>query len=482
MKRAYVVLIILFLFQSILNSALIEIENEYIKILGVPETGGFIVKTTGGDPELDKDQDVLLLYEDYPPTSITTVYVNDRGYKFGRDPGFFTSRMMKRGDVIIAVWNVANIDVTQIIKIVKGPTTGRMDTVEIQYNVVNKGGRNNRVGLRIMLDTYLGRKDGVAFKTPKIEEITEEIALTGNQVPDYWYSFDDLKEPTIKAQGSLKISGFPVPDKIVFSSWDRFNKYLWDLNIRSGRTFKRASGVFDSAVAVYWDTKDLAPDDGFTIKTLYGLYAPVEFKGEIFSITLANPDFTKGDKPFKANLDVQNISPYKAEKVTAEIILPDTLKLSFDENNIKNLASIEINDNKTTSWSLSTAGTQTGYISFKVKVSGTVDNKIETEIVEGKIQFVKEEKAVVAATKSPYTLYDFAWLNKIVREINNKSCTNDDLLGKVNKLLAEYKKAKYSQKDGKEDRNKIGQREKRVGKLEEEIPDAVKSAVKHGEK
>ena len=269
MKKFGLILIAILLLPMLVNSALIELENEYIKVIGYPDTAGFLIKTTGGDPKLDSDNDSFLVYEDYPPTSFSTIFINGKGYKFGSEEGYFTSRMMKRGDAILATWTTFNINVMQIIRIVNGPTTGKPDTVEIQYNIVNQGGNNNNVGARIMIDTKLGKEDGVNFKTLKAGDITEETGLSKEQLPDYWFCYDDLTNPAIGAQGTIKIPDTVYPDKIIFSSWDRFKKNIFDFIIKPGKNFQRTGGIgkFDSAVAVLWNERELKPDEGLTVKT-----------------------------------------------------------------------------------------------------------------------------------------------------------------------------------------------------------------------
>lgn len=280
--------LILFLLVPVLMFAsLIEMKNKFIKVIADTETARFILKTTGGDPNLDSDQDSLLLYEDYPPTSFTTVQVDGREYKFGSDEnGMFTTRLMKRNDMITTVWNIRNIDVRQTLKIVKGPTTGNLDTLEIIYDVVNRDNKPHEVGVRVMLDTYLGKEDGAPYRIPQKGNITEEKMLKGSELPEYWYSYDDLSKPTVIAQGSLKIEGSPDPDKIIFASWERFNKYLWDFTIKPGRSFRRSIiGPLDSALAMYWPIGKLEPNNNYILRTYYGLMSrevikPVESKIE----------------------------------------------------------------------------------------------------------------------------------------------------------------------------------------------------------
>ena len=58
-KKLFIIIAALLFIQATVSARLIEAENEYIKVIGVPVTGGFIVKTVAGDPELESDQEKL---------------------------------------------------------------------------------------------------------------------------------------------------------------------------------------------------------------------------------------------------------------------------------------------------------------------------------------------------------------------------------------------------------------------------------------
>ncbi len=473
--KKYIIVFILILFMILpLFSALIELKNNYIKIIGDPETGRFIIKTTGGDPKLTTDQDVLLLYEDYPPTSFTTLRIDGRNYKFGDEMGTFITRLMKRDNKIICVWVIRNIEIMQNLRFVKGPTTGNIDTVEISYTIWNKDSREHTVGIRIMLDTYLGKEDGAPFRIPGVGPVTTEKAFEGDKIPEYWYSYDDLGNPTVRAQGTVKIEGTPVPDKIIYASWERFNKYLWDFTIKEGRSFRRSIiGPLDSAVAIYWKPRKFNPNDTFTVKTYYGLYGATIYKGKVFNISLGGPLTTSGE-PFLVTADIQNVSPYKAKNVIAEIMLPKGLKLMNNETNKKRLGTLKSKEIKKTSWNILPDKTVTGIITYKVKVSGIVQGKLEIAIAERKVNYKGPKKEII------YTLYDFSEINKLIAEMNALLRKNNEKLDELNRLIQQ--KGPYSQKQAIADRKKINQRVNNTKKVKKKLPNAVKTAIKKSKK
>lgn len=474
MRRVIIIFISIFLVTSSLYSfsPLVKLTNEYIKIIGHPESGRFIIKTTGGDPELDTDQNADLLKEEYPPTSLTTLRIDERDYIFGdTGAGYFVTRLMERDGKMICVWSARNIEITQILKIVKGPTTGRMDTVEISYIIWNKDSREHNIGIRIMLDTYLGGNDNVPFKLPGIGDVTTETALYKDNIPDYWYAFDNLINPNIRVQGTLKVAGANNPDKVIFANWGKIRKNLWDFVIEKGKPFLRPSGEPDSAIAIYWFPRKFNPNDTFTVATYYGLYGAMMYKGRIFNVSLGGPVTSYGE-PFLVTSDIQNISPYRVKDVTAEIILPQGLKLMGDEIKKKSMGSFAPQEIKRTSWNIFPDGSVTGIMSYKVKVTGIVEGKTETVIVERKINYKKKEvkKAV------EYTLYDFSEINKLIAEMNALIRKNNEKIDELNKLIQQ--KGPYSTKQAAGDKKEIKKKIEKSKDIEKRLPAAVKSIIK----
>ena len=90
MKGIIYLLIFIFAFaEDATSSSLTTIKNENIKIIGDNTSGRFIIKTTGGDPNTESDNNALLLFEKHPPTSFTTININNNLFIYGDDNGTF---------------------------------------------------------------------------------------------------------------------------------------------------------------------------------------------------------------------------------------------------------------------------------------------------------------------------------------------------------------------------------------------------------
>ncbi len=383
-KLKIFILIILFslLHITLLYTKRIKIQNKYIKIIGDAKTGRFIIKTTGGDLKLAADQNVLLLYDDDLPTSFTTIRIDGQNYQFGSDKGRFITQMVKINNKIRCVWLMRNIEVTQELSFAKGFTTGNKDTVEISYIIKNKDSKEHTIGNRILLDTYLGKEDGAPFRIPGNGPVYTEKFFIGDEIPKYWYAYDSLLHPTIQAQGTLRKDKIIIPDKVIYANWSRFNENWWNIDIEEGRSFKRTIiSPGDSAVAIYWDSKQFNPNDMISFKTYYGLYGADLVRGKIFNVSLSGPAVVPLVS-FLITSDIQNITSSQAEDVTAEIVLPKGLTLSVGEKEKKIISNIASRDIKQIAWNILADAIDVDKMKYKVKVSGRIKNKHDVVIVE----------------------------------------------------------------------------------------------------
>ena len=90
--------------------------------------------------------------------------------------------------------------VTQRLSFFRNPLTNVEDSVLIEYDIYNDGGGTKNIGLRIMMDTMLGKNDAAPFRIGN-DAIVAEMAYSGEDIMDYWQSFDSLVSPNIIAQG-----------------------------------------------------------------------------------------------------------------------------------------------------------------------------------------------------------------------------------------------------------------------------------------
>ena len=79
------------------------------------------------------------------------------------------------------------MQVTQTVEIVPGEQSGRLDTCLVRYTLHNTDSVAHEVGLRFLLDTFIGNNDGVPFTIPGKAGLcsTRQSFERPEEVPDY---------------------------------------------------------------------------------------------------------------------------------------------------------------------------------------------------------------------------------------------------------------------------------------------------------
>ncbi|MHA2621568.1 MAG: hypothetical protein V2G50_07550 [bacterium JZ-2024 1] len=267
---------------------IIALANAFIRIrvnAGATETARFAVETTGGDPVRPEDDGKVLLYgHPVPWTSFTTLQINGKNYAFG-------GQTLKRAGYGLPVGRVAlppqiseeegaistayafpeDIFVKQDLSLAASPTTGYLDSALIEYTVSNLGNAEQQVGVRVMLDTMLGSNDGAPLRVGGLA-VSAEKCVEGEGVPDFIQAFDSLEAPTVVSQGTFRGQDLTPPDALVIANWGSLADAPWGFECREGASLIReGEDEPDSAVALYWMPRSVAPGESFTIRFLYGL-------------------------------------------------------------------------------------------------------------------------------------------------------------------------------------------------------------------
>jgi len=329
-----------------------SLSNEFINVRTDHSTGRFMIKTTGGDPSMETDDNKNLLYEDIPPTSFTTVRIDGKNYIFGSQDGKFIMQPSQQGDNLIATWEIKGIEITQTINLVSGITTGNPDNMQIKYFIKNNDKNPKEVGLRVLFDTLLGWNDGAPFSIPGAGSVTSETEFYGSDIPDFWYAIDSISNPTVKSQGRLSGMDLTKPDYLAFACWSRFSDNPWKIDIKAGKTFKRNPfSPLDSAVALFWEPKTLDPGKTISYMTEYGLFGTEVKKGPLLNVSISGP-VVSVFYPFTIVCDIENGTSTKyAYDMSVRLKLPndESLKVLNDEFKTAKLKPAEISK---VSWSV----------------------------------------------------------------------------------------------------------------------------------
>lgn len=398
--------------------------------VAVNKVGGFTCGIPGG---------AMMLYgHPTPTTSGTTVqvdgvnYWNYKGHSFGtvvtapQDVDAVTSE---------GVWNIADgkIKLTENLQVIDGDS-GNADTLKITHTAYNQDSVAHNVGMRVMLDTYLGTTDGVPFRTAA-GEITQETELTGQDVPLYWEAFESLTDPNSpKAQGTLNTDDGTMPDRLVFAA-DALRMLSAPWNFVVDPSVSILDG--DSAVGVYWNPVAVQPGQSLTRTTFYGL-SGMKGWGNMYINAPAALDIIDNSyspNPFTIMVYVANNGAVALPGMTATLTLPAGLSLESGDLT-QTIGTIAAKATGQVSWSVVASGAVTGTLTFSAAAKGTnfpeqtIDKTIDVPAL------TKATTTALTATPNPAKFGQDVSLNATVTADNGATATGDVVFSLDNATVA----------------------------------------------
>lgn len=298
-----------------------KVGNEFIEFYTASD-GLFTIGTVEGNPDLSSDNNQPLLFgHSLPESSFSTFKIDDTNIIFeGSNTNINEEDFSSKSTMTID-----DVNIEQELKIVEGNAAGRKDVVRITYHVTNKADKAKNVGARIMLDTMLGESDETPFSVYG-DDIFSETEYEGDDVPQVWHAFDSLTEPEIIAQGTIYKIPSMKPDIVQFTNWNRVKSTIWNYKTNSNRE------INDSAVAMTWKEKTLAPGESRDYTTYYGISdVNNDNSGDVsFGTILSNDKIEKISGVFtEINLSsfIENNGTEKITNTSLDIDIPKELEL-----------------------------------------------------------------------------------------------------------------------------------------------------------
>jgi hypothetical protein len=177
--------------------------------------------------------------------------------------------------------------VTQTAEVVASGQSGYRDTCLVRYRLENKDSRAHTVGLRFLLDTFIGSNDGVPFLIPGEKQLCDTFKDFGgpDQVPDFIQACEreSLLDPGTIAQVQFRLGGsLEAPGRVTLGAWP--NPLLGEANRRLRGAVLQEKTLWqvpvlpiksltppDSAVVMYWPERPLQPGEAREVGFAYGL-------------------------------------------------------------------------------------------------------------------------------------------------------------------------------------------------------------------
>jgi hypothetical protein len=257
-----------------------------------------LVMLRAKDPT-DPDRLKKLTFDEHGRSNNTCLRVDGtKEFLFGQLPGTWLEMKGKlvgsddgrpRNGLASSWWLPgAKLKVTQEVEIVAGEQSRRLDTCLVRYLIENKDTQPHRVGIRFMLDTFIGANDGVPFTIPGASGLcdTKMQFNTPAQVPDFIQALekDDLRDPGTVAYLQFRIGKqVESPERVLLGGWPnprfrdigwalaRAQLTMWDVPFLSIKERIGNQVANDSAVTMYWNEQPLEPDKKRVVGFAYGL-------------------------------------------------------------------------------------------------------------------------------------------------------------------------------------------------------------------
>jgi len=363
--------IILFIFFSshICFSAVLS--NRYLLVDVDDETGRIFISTVEGKEEIKGDEKARLLFYDIPPSSYTLIFLDDDAMVFGNTSrGNFTTRPLVIGQSIRAVWENEQISVEQIVQFVPRKETGIEDGVRISYSIENKLNYNVKIGLRILFDTFLGEWDIYHFTLAGGKKLRYEAEYNNDNIPLFWISEGSGEQKQLRVfrlfrskksseksirdegknliciQGTIKGPLVTTPDRVVFANYKYLNENYLNVHPRRKNSFDQLPfSRNDSAVALYYDQKELPPGTSRVYSTILGLCGEGDYAEEKAEVIIKEERKIPPEKPAEKEIlrAEEMLPPSEIDFNSIEKIID---KVQRNRENLKNINQIisELND------------------------------------------------------------------------------------------------------------------------------------------
>ena len=177
-----------------------------------------------------------LTFDPWGRTNNTCLRFDDRDERlFGSAGGHWEGETVKswqegqgqhQGVRCVWVCDDKKIQVTQFVELVRGDQSRSADTCRVRYLIENQDGSEHKVGIRFLLDTYIGGNDGVPFTIPGDSVLCDTLKdlpseATDKKMPDFLQALEkpDLAHPGTVAHLRLKLERLEAPVRVTLGAW-----------------------------------------------------------------------------------------------------------------------------------------------------------------------------------------------------------------------------------------------------------------------
>jgi hypothetical protein len=223
----------------------------------------------------------------------------------------------------IRVTQTVTIEPSDPIEVAPGQFKRLLNMALVRYKIENRdpARKKHSVGLRVLMDTYIGDRDDVPFTLPGVSEIVStQKDFFGDEVPDF---IQVLQKPSLRDPGIVMQLNMRFAGKGTFEEPSRFQLTRYpgqDANVLDKWEIPRADMGDDSSVAIYWEARDLGPGESREYAFTYGLGTVAVASNNKLGLTIGGATYLRGEFTVVALVADRDAR-------TAKITLPEGLTL-----------------------------------------------------------------------------------------------------------------------------------------------------------
>jgi hypothetical protein len=257
---------------------------------------GLVMKQNG--KEIGSDVNVRrLTFDPWGRTNNTCLRFDKKDERlFGSGKGAWEERAAKSwkddqgqdhdGFKSVWIWDDKKVEVTQFVELVRGEQSNLLDTCRVRYLIENRDAVDHTIGIRFLLDTYIGSNDGVPFTIPGDPNLCATMKdlpaqAKDKKIPDFLQALEkpDLAKPGTIAHLRLKLENLEPPARVTLGAWPNEKLAVLDKKAAGPLTLwtvplvpLKSLGLDDSAVAIYWQEQPLKAGAKREVGFGYGLW------------------------------------------------------------------------------------------------------------------------------------------------------------------------------------------------------------------
>ncbi|MBN2875625.1 MAG: hypothetical protein JXM71_11065, partial [Spirochaetales bacterium] len=205
-------------------------------------------------------------------TTYPSLYVDQKTYKLGESSEFRVS-VEKADNGVRVEYRSSFCVVKQTYTFITSKGTTMTDGVQINYDIENVSAKDASIGLRVLLDTWLGEKASSHFTANRAGALAVETAFAGD-FTDAWLRSSAGDEPEKEASASFQVlltAPATRPDSVLAANWKRLNDSPWSFEASSSRNFTLLPySINDSAVAMYYEPVNVRPGASRSVVVIFG--------------------------------------------------------------------------------------------------------------------------------------------------------------------------------------------------------------------